>query len=39
MGTGSELESKNLKKEFAFQQCGITFDNADDEEEHVKLEQ
>ncbi len=38
MGTDSELESKNLKKEFACLQCGITFDNVDDEEEHVKLE-
>ncbi len=38
IGTDSELESKNLKKEFACLQCGITFDNVDDAEEHDKLE-
>lgn len=34
----SELEFKNSIKGFACQHCRITFDNVDDEEEHIKLE-
>ena len=35
---GSEIKPENLKKEFTCFQCGIIFDNDDDELEHVKLE-
>ena len=36
--TPSEVESKYSSKGFICQQCRITFDNMDDEEEHIKLE-
>jgi hypothetical protein len=32
------LESKGITKGFTCERCGITFDNKDEEEEHVKLE-
>lgn len=34
----SDLESNYSLREFRCQQCGITFDNIDDEKEHIKLE-
>ena len=34
----SEVESNYSLKEFSCQQCGITFANIEDEEEHIKLE-
>lgn len=36
--TSSELASGNTLKDFTCNQCGITFDNVDDKEEHIKLE-
>ncbi|MDQ4073088.1 MAG: hypothetical protein M3162_02150, partial [Thermoproteota archaeon] len=36
--TSPRLEPKRTTTGFTCEQCGITFDNKDDEQEHVKLE-